>query len=363
MSKDMITVSQKNASSLVELGRGLRVAFLISGTTRKENGRLQTTLTLTDVETGSALGAEQLSELPDHDGDAHLAETLSTATRLINRAKKVEVERVLALPEAKRDARDLLTLIWPLQWSRSKTASDKSVALAEQAYRLAPDNPRVIVELGFNLALRAENRWSDNEIEDERRAGPLLERVLLSEPDNIQALGGKLINFMGQERWADALAVGQQIDQISPHDYGNMVDNAINLSMLERDEEALKLLDQVPPLVADSHNILLQVTYGKALLALGRVEEAETRFRTAVLATAPSDYSTWPGNADLLHLVATEALLNRPDQAKKFLADYFAANPGAKPLSEPDSGVILWEDSPRLRQKIREGLLKAGVPG
>ncbi len=352
--------SALNSGPADTVGQRLKVGFVIQGTVRRRGDNFETSIGVVDVATRRSLGVRQFVEPVDvsraHDRPAlvklslELLDSSGTATR----------ERILALPEDARDARDLAFLVWDLGYD--KTSADKAVALLEQAQKMAPDDLHIRAMLGYKIALRAANHVSDNPEADIKRAEALLNGILAIDRGNLVALHGQVVILSARERWAEALTVGDQILKADPVNPPAMLNNSISLLELGRAEDALAQLDHFALYFDYARDTEITEDYGNVYLALGRYQEAAGKYRQSLIATPAEEYSRGQGQATLVYLISAEALGGKDADTKQALKDFYDANPTLRTIRTIREHIDFRTVPDSFIETVIRGLRKAGVP-
>jgi TolB-like protein/Tfp pilus assembly protein PilF len=347
-----------------QLGRDLRVHYVLEGSIRRLGGEVQINVQLIDAESGGHLWADRFdAELANvakaqREITARLASTLrlqllEAVDRRIDQDQRVNV-----------DARDLVMRGWAL-YNRPVTPANREQAQQafERALVIAPDavDARVglVAVVGENLAMN----FSPDRERDITRADRLLEEVLERDPNHPRARAelGRLRRLQGRlaESRIDfdrALA----LDRNSPFALNQC---GITLLFSGRPEEALPYFEKYLVINPRTSNLFFVYYWlGHALLLLGNAAEAIVYLRRSRSENPRSLGLTFP-------LAAALALKGNLDEAKHEWSEWLKFRPAANSMMrvaahfEP---LGLWTPSPEyaaLRQKtIDVGLRLLGVP-
>lgn len=342
------------------VGRRLKVAFVIRGTVRRRGDNFETSIGVADVATARSLGVQQFVEPVDASRAPDRPALVKLYRQLTDDAFAVARERILALPEDARDAREIASLIWGLGYD--KTAADKAVALLEQAQKKAPNDQYILALLGYKIALRAANHVSDNPEADIKRADELLNRVLATDQRNLVALHGQVVVLSARGRWPEAVTVGEQILKADPINPPALLNNSIALLEIGRAEEALAQLDRLSLYFDFTRDTEVSQDYGNVYLALGRYEEAAAKYRQSLIATPAEEYSRGQGQATLAYLVSAEALSGNDAGTKQALKDFYDANPKLRTIRTIREHIDFRTVPDSFIETVIRGLRKAGVP-
>src|SRR5437773_198157 len=221
-----------------QIGRELRVRYVLEGSVRRMGRTVRVNAQLIDAGTGAHLWAEQmdvdqgtLTTSQDNFGIAsRLAKTLSV--ELVN----VEGRRA---PRANPDAVDLTMRGWSiLNAAPQQAEAKKSVTLFEDALRIDPDNSQASVGLAHALTLIHRNRWDPEPARILARADEAVTRAIALSPNYAHAHYVK----------AEVLALSGRFDA------------------------ALATYDRA--IAHDPNHAAAYVARGRSLIAIGRAAEA-----------------------------------------------------------------------------------------
>jgi DNA-binding winged helix-turn-helix (wHTH) protein/TolB-like protein/tetratricopeptide (TPR) repeat protein len=346
----------------VAVGKRLQVAYLIEGTVRRQEDHYETTLSIIDVGTGALLGTTLLSE-PIAVRHEPLREDLMRAeATLAGYSGKAELDRINALPDSERDARDLVILAEKMAPGNNDGAgADGLVALTEKAQALAPEEPNVLAALADALAYRAADGWSADTEGDYRRATALIDRVFARDSRNFTAMHAQLLIFLGQQRDDEAIALAETMISINPYDRAIYFDKGIGQMRLGRNADALDSLARMPH-NADDESPLVQQLYGDIYLAMGTYAEAAVHLRKAMVGLSPADYKDPNSAGTLLELAAAESLAGRAEPARHVLDDFRTANPGVTTIAQlRGNNSYFFGENPATVETILGALHKLGM--
>jgi TolB-like protein/class 3 adenylate cyclase/cytochrome c-type biogenesis protein CcmH/NrfG len=200
-----------------QIGRELRVRYVLEGSVRRMGRTVRVNAQLIDAGTGAHLWAEQidadhgtLTISQDNFGIAsRLAKTLSV--ELIN----VEGRRAL---RANPDAVDLTMRGWSiLNAAPQQDDARKSVAVFEDALRIDPDNSQAGVGLAHALTLMHRNRWHPDRAMILARADEAVTRAIALSPNYAHAHYVKAEVLALSRRFDAALATYDRAIALDPN--------------------------------------------------------------------------------------------------------------------------------------------------
>jgi len=348
--------SAKPKGDPVALARALHVDFLVQGKVHRLEGEFESDFSLLDGQTGEEIGHDHFQESISARHDPIRFAPVTTSTRFYRIAFEREIQRSRAVPDAKRDARDLVYLAWLVVDKGIKEQTDEAVGYIERAAQKEPGNLFVLGTEAVFLGNRAFNGYSSDIAEDIHRSRALIDFVLSRDPKNFEALRAKAHLYSADHRWEDALAVTNQIYDDNPVFAASDANKAEYLLHLGRAEETLSFLDSWP-----RHIPKFEGYYGPAFLQLGRNAEAAASYRSALTMFTSRAYGEGPARDYLLGLAAAEATSN-PAQAKRTLGDFLMANPTIRTVSDLGSMDDHELYSEQYLAALIAGLRAAGMP-
>ena len=345
-----------------DLGAELNVHFLIRGNVTRAASGYNVEMLVVDAATERVLGTKSLNLAAGALAPRRREELNSALGGLTFNALTAEVERARNKPVESLDVRDLSFRAY-VDWGLKKQEKDEKGAyvaatdLLNRALLLAPDDPLALFLTARVNLCDCVNGWSKNVEEQQAIGAAALEKYLARNPDSLSMLGLKAELFALRARYEESLLIADSILKRDPEDSSALATRAYDLLKLGRPQEALTAVNELPdpereqvlPLAAAVHYQLAQFE-----LAAQMARKAITKLDSDSL-----------GNPRLgavaLTLVAAEARLGHLSRAKAALADFNAAVPGVRTLSEirkwMHPGADLADYEP-----LFEGLRLVGVP-
>lgn len=164
------------------VGLGLGARYLVEGRLRAEPPGFVLAVSTIDAENGQVIWSERF-RLPESLSNESLAPVLGGLTAVLDaRIDHAEQSRAVARPATSRDVN---TLIWRGRWHRNRmTRRDSQIArdLFEEALRLEPDNPEVLVQTAWAMGW---NIWAERISPEQMGAwSRLARRAMQADPDD-----------------------------------------------------------------------------------------------------------------------------------------------------------------------------------
>jgi adenylate cyclase len=228
-----------------EIGRTLRVRYLVEGSVRRAADRVRVSIRLTDADRGILLWSENFDEQLKDVFAVQDAITRRVAGTLASNVTRIEEQRAVAKPPGNLDAYDLV-LRGRAELRRTTRASNREARHQfERALQLDPNYATAYAGLGLAYYEMVVLGWTEFSDDMAARAEELARKALLIDPENVDAhrLLSRVHNFLLQ--YDRALVE---------------IDRALALN----------------PSDAESHS-----QRGSILLWTGRLEEAIAAFETA----------------------------------------------------------------------------------
>jgi adenylate cyclase len=347
-------VYKGRAVSIAEVGRDLRVRYVLEGSVRRSGERVRVTAQLIEAATSAHLWAERYDRAITDIFALQDEITERIATTLVSNIERSIIEQARRRPPESFDAYELFL---HGREQRNMSQPDAMVAaetLFDRAVALDPGFASAYAEIAYIQYIYVTWRW-----EPERRDAHLSKgfasarRALALEaslPLANRALG--MLHLRARE-YADAVLWTQRAVALNPGEAESYAWLANVLSYVGRSDEALEQLahaTRLDPL----HPPLWDFYIGRALVHLGRYEEALTSLDTG-LRRAPHF-----GHFQR-YRAAAQAHLGRQEEARATLS--VPASPGIY-IYRTIRDVRRWDsylDSIEFERLI-EGLRKAGFP-
>jgi adenylate cyclase len=344
------------------IGRELDVRYVLGGSVLLDGERVRINTQLADTRDGGQLWAERF--------DTERGSILQVQDEIVGRLSRAVGLKVVDI-EAQRSERErpssaeAIDLIMRGRALLNRPSSPKTMIgardLFEQALNLEPANVDGLAGVATTLAFEFLNGYYDSGGEARLRAAEwLLNRALTIDPHHLMAMKAKAALLRAQGKFDDAIAAARAVIAENPGEPWAYKEVGLSTMYLGRTEEALDWFakaDRIGP--RDPSRWTWLDGRGQALILLGRDQEAIRSLNSALEAN-PKTVGT---NA---LLAAAYALIGRSEEARAALARYDQARPGTRISTfRTVAPVPLVRTSPehrRLRQRLEDGLRKAGMP-
>jgi adenylate cyclase len=341
-----------------QIGRELRVRYLLEGSVRRMGRTVRVNAQLIDAGTGAHLWAEQMDV--DHGTLATSQDNFGIASRLA-RTLSVELVNVEGrrVARANPDAVDLTMRGWSvLNGGPSQDDVKRSVAVFEDALRIDPGNSQARVGLAQALTLIHRNRWDPEPARILARADEAVTRAISLSPNYAHAHYVKAEVLGLSRRFDAALATYDRAIALDPNHAAAYVGRGRNLIAIGRAadtvapvEKAIRLSPRDPDLFIWYYVLCHAYTH------LARDAPA-IEWCLKSTATGKSFWGAWTD------LASAYAWRGQKAEAAAAVAELLKVRPGftVQKLALDGAGH---SDNPTFRkefERIIEGARKAGLP-
>jgi tetratricopeptide (TPR) repeat protein len=239
-----------------------------------------------------------------------------------------------------------------------KAANAEAIQDFEQALALDPDRVLAQSRLATALAIRGQNRWSDDPAADIDRADKLANQALAAWPDSAWTRFAKAIVLGAQRQWDAAILEMESVLKIDP----NLAPAHGALGLWRAFvghagegfpdiETAIRLSPRDPDMPFWEYSICHLHSH------LAQWDQAIPHCQQSLAASPQNFYAR-------IDLVVANAWLGHEAEAKAALADLLKANPSFTVKSFVTLGTYFSDNSIFTQQiaRMAEGLRKAGLP-
>jgi len=357
VSRESAEAAVKKYPSLRDVGRSLNVRYLVRGHVTRNGDKFVTSLSVVDADSEQVLRTQELAWPVARPVNVFRAELDDSIGTLAGAGYARELQQVKLKNPEELDARELAYLARN-KWNNTIEGYEEATRLLNKALAMAPDDPLALT-LVFRMNLcDCRRKWSKNPEVQERIGVEALEKYLAKYPGDLRAQLWKVYVHELHERHEDAIVILDRLLEKSPDDPELLQRKAYELMRMGKDKDALALMQaamredssRVDRARASAIQFKLSNYNDSADLAQKAIAEMDKEERA----------DPWSGYVLLLRVAAT-AELGRMPQAKIAMADFNAAVPNARTISQ----IKEWMD-PRAEivgyQPFYVALRKAGIP-
>ena len=341
-----------------QLGRELKVRYVLEGSVRRMARTVRVNAQLIDAGTGAHLWAEQMDV--DQGTLATSQDNFGIASRL---AKTLSVELVNVegrrAPQANPDAVDLTMRGWSiLNAAPQQDEAKKSVTVFEDALRIDPDNSQARVGLAHALTLIHRNRWDPERALILARADEAVTRAIALSPNYAHAHYVKAEVLALSGRFDAALATYDRAIALDPNHAAAYVARGRSLIAIGRAAETVAPVEKAIRLSPRDPDLFIwYYVLCHAYTHLARDAQA-IEWCLKSTATGKSFWGAWTD------LASAYAWRGQKAEAAAAVAELLKVRPGftVQKLAQDGAG---YSDNLTFRkefERIVEGARKAGLP-
>jgi TolB-like protein/Flp pilus assembly protein TadD len=345
-----------------QVGRELRVRYVLEGSVLVEPGHVRVNAQLIDAETDEHLWAERF--------DKERRDILQLQDEIVGRLSRsvgiqmVRTEAGRGGPD--RGGSDVVDLVMRaralISDTKRKETAAEAVDLFRRALQVDPDCANAMVGIGLTRIYQVINLYrieGRDQLLDE--AEEMISRAAALAPDHLDALKARALLLRARGRFAEAIVAIEALIARNPAEPTSYKELGLNKLYLGDTREAVgwfRRADAIAP--RDPERWTWLQGLGRALMQLGDDSGAVGALSQAM----DSNPAYLRGKAVL---AAAEALAGDADAARRHMAQYVALEPNmtVQRFAEQRSSVPPGAVSPVYRQesqRILEGLRRAGMP-
>jgi adenylate cyclase len=318
IARDSAYAYKGKAADVRQIGRELRVRYVLEGSVRKIGAILRVNVQLVSAETGAHMLSdrfdEEISRLAE--GQQQIAARVGDMVGF----GLVEIEAARSQHErpANPDAFDLILRARSLSHlTPNAQRNTEQLALYEQALLLDPLSAYAMAKIAYFLT---DAEWSSPG--SRQRAGQLLEKARALEPRSAVVLDSLVYWLRSMGRCEEVIEAAEQAIQIDPNRMrtytGVYNELAVCKTRLGHAEEELALQAQVDQLNPGSPYKFSRYRHmGFAALMLGRDQDAIAFFRRSLTLNPENSANRWTYRM----LAAALARTGQMDEAKRALSE------------------------------------------
>jgi adenylate cyclase len=337
-----------------QIGRELKVRYVLEGSVRKSGGRVRITGQLIDTSTGAHLWADRFDGGLEDIFDLQDQVTAKVVGAIAPKLEQAEIERSRRKPTESLDAYDyfLRGLASLHQWTREST--DEALQLFYRSIQLDPGFAAAYGMAAWCFVWRKVNGWMGDRAKAVSEAERLARRAVELGPDDAVALsgGGYALVFVVHQLDDGAAFIGRAL-ALNPNLSWALHSSGWTKAFLGDSDAAIKhLMDAIRLSPLDPQTFRAQGGIAFAHFLAGRYHDAITWAESA-LRERPNYL------AAIRELAAASALVGRLPEAQKAMAHLREIDPAMRVSNVKDWVPFRRPDD---LKRLQEGLRTAGLP-
>jgi TolB-like protein/class 3 adenylate cyclase len=337
-----------------QVGRELKVRYVLEGSVRKSGDRVRITGQLVDTSTGAHLWADRFDGRLEDIFDLQDQVTAKVVGAIAPKLEQAEIERSRRKPTESLDAYDyfLRGLASLHQWTREST--DEALQLFYRSIQLDPGFAAAYGMAAWCFVWRKVNGWMGDRAKAVSEAERLARRAVELGPDDAVALsgGGYALVFV-VHHLDDGAAFIERALALNPNLSWALHSSGWTKAFLGDSDAAIKhLMDAIRLSPLDPQTFRAQGGIAFAHFLAGRYHDAIT-WAEAALRERPNYL------AAIRELAAASALAGRLPEAQKAMAHLREIDPAMRVSNVKDWVPFRRPDD---LKRLQEGLRTAGLP-
>ena len=212
--------------SPAEVGRDLKVRYVVEGFIRRGPERIRVSLSLTDTSRNAVLWSEKYDAEPKDIFAVQDEITRRISGALALRVTSLELARSAAKPPSNLEAYDLVLRGRALLSRATRSGNAQARDLFERAIALDPNYAPAYVGLGLVNLLASNAGWTEDPVEARERAEKLAQKAIALDDLNSSAhalLGAVAVHFGDYDRALDELKRAIDLNGSDAQSYGGLV--------------------------------------------------------------------------------------------------------------------------------------------
>ncbi|MBV8507239.1 MAG: tetratricopeptide repeat protein [Alphaproteobacteria bacterium] len=250
--------------SPTEVGRDLKVRYVVEGFIRRSPERIRVSLSLTDTGRSAVLWSEKYETEPKDIFAVQDDITRRVAGALVLRVTSLELARAAAKPPNNLEAYDLVLRGRALLSRLTRSGNAQARALFERAITLDPNYAPAYVGLGLVNLAASNTGWTEDPVEARERAEKLAQKAIALDDLSSSAhalLGAVAVNFGDYDHALDELKRAIDLNGSDAQSYGGLVTVLLYTGDLAGAIAAGETLTQFQSELPDSTALLLGMAY------------------------------------------------------------------------------------------------------
>jgi TolB-like protein/class 3 adenylate cyclase len=341
-----------------QIGRELGVRYVLEGSVRKAGGRVRITGQLIDATSGVQIWSDRIEG--EHGDIFDLQDRAASAVvnAIAPKVEQAEIARAVAKATDSLDAYDLFMRATACLYRWGRSDLEEAEVLLNRSIELDPKFAAAYANATWCLAWRLVNFWTDDLATDAARCGVLARQAVDLAPDdaNVLSLAGySLAQVVGA--FDEGIALINRAVSLNPNLARAWAMSAVVHIFIGKPETAIEHNERAMRL--SPRDIVLHLmmhTTARACFYCGRLDEA-IAWSTRAMRESPHAHE-----GSILHLAASYALTQRPQDATAALAKFLEIHPQARLSNLWQLSQLRALRAPDLVAKLKEGLRLAGMP-
>ena len=341
-----------------QIGRELGVRYVLEGSVRKAGGRVRITGQLIDATSGVQIWSDRIEG--EHGDIFDLQDRAASAVvnAVAPKVEQAEIARAVAKATDSLDAYDLFMRATACLYRWGRSDLEEAEVLLNRSIELDPKFAAAYANATWCLAWRLVNFWTDDLATDAARCGVLARQAVDLAPDdaNVLSLAGySLAQVVGA--FDEGIALINRAVSLNPNLARAWALSAVVHIFIGKPETAIEHNERAMRLSPrDIVLYLMMHTTARACFYCGRLDEA-IAWSTRAMRESPHAHE-----GSILHLAASYALTQRPQDATAALAKFLEIHPQARLSNLWQLSQLRGLQAPDLVAKLKEGLRLAGMP-
>ena len=346
------------AVDIRQIGRELGVRYVLEGSVRKAGGRVRITGQLIDATSGVQIWSDRIEG--EHGDIFDLQDRAASAVvnAIAPKVEQAEIARAVAKATDNLDAYDLFMRATACIYRWGRSDLEEAEVLLNRSIELDPKFAAAYASATWCLAWRVVNFWTDDLATDAARCGVLARQAVDLAPDdaNVLSLAGySLAQVVGA--FDEGIALINRAVSLNPNLARAWALSAVVHIFIGKPETAIEHNERAMRLSPrDIVLYLMMHTTARACFYCGRLDEA-IAWSTRAMRESPHAHE-----GSILHLAASYALTQRPQDATAALAKFLEIHPQARLSNLWQLSQLRALRAPDLVAKLKEGLRLAGMP-
>jgi len=341
-----------------QIGRELGVRYVLEGSVRKAGGRVRISGQLIDATSGVQIWSDRIEG--EHGDIFDLQDRAASAVvnAIAPKVEQAEIARAVAKATDNLDAYDLFMRATACIYRWGRSDLEEAEVLLNRSIELDPKFAAAYASATWCLAWRVVNFWTDDLATDAARCGVLARQAVDLAPDdaNVLSLAGySLAQVVGA--FDEGIALINRAVSLNPNLARAWALSAVVHIFIGKPETAVEHNERAMRLSPrDIVLYLMMHTTARACFYCGRLDEA-IAWSTRAMRESPHAHE-----GSILHLAASYALTQRPQDATAALAKFLEIHPQARLSNLWQLSQLRALRAPDLVAKLKEGLRLAGMP-